>query len=311
MLKLKTRNVRLPTVLVPFGGPLIDDGAQDIFLYLRPESNGVLVESILFKVVRQNRLYREKCELVYLANIPGDFIIKNKIIEQHYHLKIHFARRGKKAFTPSMQQSFEKYFNMPFARSKIVGSFTALRILNLDYEELFKLWVPVYDLAIIHGQTIKRVNDLFIVNYDIPAILHRNSRKTDIATMLFRSYLSQQEFHHMVEDMRKLLVRERVIQADRPLARTFHYSRGPFEQILDGIGYLYSKDAQHLPLQSISFAHFLVKNGYHKHDILQIIRNPIVNFETDNGGIIEENIFSYTSEDTFAQALNKFKSVKR
>jgi hypothetical protein len=262
-------------------------------------------------VVRENRLYREKCKIVYLANIPGDFIIKNKIIEQHYSLKIFFARYGKKAFTPAMQEIFQKEFEIPFARANIVGSFTALKIFKISYEELFKLFVPLHDLAIIHGQVIKRIKDLFIVNCDIPAILHKNSRKTDIAVMIFRSYLNSEEFHHMVDDMRRMLIKDGIVREDRPLGRTFHYSRGPFEQILDGIGYLYSPEPQHLPLESISFAFYLMENGYSKHEILKILRNPIMEFKSNHGEVVEENIFSHTTDDSYAAALSKYQTAKK
>jgi len=304
MIKLSLKNVRLPTILIQFQGPILIPGAQDIFLYLRPETNGLLVESMLFRVLK---LYSAKCQVVYLANVPGDFIVKNKIIEQHYAVKINFAKRGKKAFTPAMRQEFEKYFGISFKSAKIIGAFKALEILSLSEEELFRLWVPPENYTQIHGQSIKQNGDYFIVNYDIPAILHKNSRKMDIAVMIFRSFLGIKEFHHMVKDMRKKLIDEKVITPDRPLARTFHYSHGPFEQILDGIGYLYTENGKHLPLESISFFAFLIKNNCTNQEVLKAVKNPLMKFKINSRKIIEENIFSYTTDDTYADALEKFK----
>jgi hypothetical protein len=305
MRRYKTAHVRTPTVLIPYGGPSLEPGAQDIFLYLRPETNGVLVESLLFHVIKSEK-YADKCVVVYLANMPGDFIVKNRIIEQHYAIKIKFARLGKIAFTRAMQEKFEQFFLVPFHEAKIIGAFTMMRLLNISYEELFKLWVPPHHFAVINGQTIKKFDDYFIVNYDIPAILHRNSRKTDSAVMIFRSFLSRTEFHYMVEDMRQLLVEENIIAADRPLARTFHYSMGPFEQILDGIGYLYNENAQHLPLDEINFCAYLLKHGIKKETIIKSIRNPIMQFRINENEIIEENLFIFTRDENYSSALDKY-----
>jgi hypothetical protein len=305
MRKIITKNVRLPSIIIPYAGPILELGAQDVFLYLRPESNGVLIESLLMRVIKSD-MYSKKCSVVYLANMPGDFMIKNRIIEQHYSLKIRFARLGKIAFTRAMQEKFEKIFLISFREAKIIGALAALRLFNLSYEELFKLWVPPHHFAIIDGQTIKKYDGHYIVNYDIPAILHRNSRRTDFAVMLFRSLLTRTEFHYMVEDMHNQLVAENIIKTDRPLSRTFHYSAGPFEQILDGIGYLYDQEARHLPVESISFFAYLLDHGVTKEAIMKAMKNPIMQFRGADNEVFEENLFSYTIDETFKGALEKY-----
>jgi hypothetical protein len=304
--KYITKNVRLPKVLIPYPGPILTPGAQDVFLYLRPESNGVLVESLLFRVFK-SQTYSQKFAVVYLANMTGEFVVKNRIIEQHYALKIKFARFGKAAFTRTMQENFARRFGIPFRDAKIVGSFGADRLLGMSYEDLFRLWVPPENYAVIAGQNIKKYDEYFIVNYDIPAILHKNSRRTDFAVMICRSLLSRPEFHELVTEMQRRLVEEGVIPEDRPLTRTFHYSTGPFEQILDGIGYLFDAQINHLPLQSISFAAYLIRNGVGKETILRAVRNPILRFRDPDGSVFEENLFTYTMDETYPGALEKFR----
>jgi hypothetical protein len=305
MRKYITQNIRLPKVLIPYTGPLLTPGAQDVFLYLRPEVNGVLMESLLFRVFK-SQTYAQKFSVVYLANMTGDFVVKNRIIEQHYALKIRFARFGKICFTRSMQAAFERAFGTPFRDAPIIGSFAVDRVLGLSYEDLFRLRVPPEDFAVIAGQTIKRSGGSFIVNYDIPAILHKNSRRTDFAVMICRSLLSQSEFQELVDEMRRRLVTEGVIPADRPLARSFHFSSGPFEQILDGIGYLFDESIQHLPLPSLSFAAYLGEHGISQETIRRAIRNPIMRFRRADGTLFEENLFTYTIDETYHGALVKF-----
>ena len=99
---------RLPSILVPYPGPRVESDVQDIALYLRPESNGVLVESTIMRVITSG--YRQNTRMVYLANIPGDFVVARRVVERHYRLKIQFARSGKDAFTPQMQRRFERAF---------------------------------------------------------------------------------------------------------------------------------------------------------------------------------------------------------
>jgi len=303
---LGKRRVRLPTILIPFPGPQCESGSQDIFLYLRPESNGVLVESLLFRVIKDTSTYCEKCQIVYLANIPGDFIVRHRIIQQHNAVKIRFAKLGKKAFTPDMRKKFTEQFKLLFRNAPIIGAFSALKRLKLQYEDLFKIWVPPENYTMICGQSIKLYRGYFIVNYDIPALLHKNNRKTDIAVMIYRSRLNKQEYHTMVEEMGEKLVAENVVTAGRPLARTFHYSNGPFEQILDGIGYLYDNKGSHLPLSCLSFMKYLLEHGFSQERILHTIKNPIMRFRTEKG-IIEENIFSMTKDSTYKEASDIFR----
>jgi hypothetical protein len=301
------QKVRLPTILIPYPGPLLEPGIQDIFLYLRPESNGVLVESMLFRVIKGNSIYCKKCHIVYLANIPGDFILKKKIVEQHYAVKIRFARLGKRAFTPQMREKFSNLFQIPFKQAPIIGAFAALRRFKMHNEDLFKIWVPPENFKVIYGQSIKLFRGYFIVNYDIPALLHKNSRKTDIAVMICRSGLSKEEYHTLVQEMGERLIEEKVIARDRPLTQTFHYSRGPFEQVLDGIGYLYDSRGTHLPLSSLSFMRYLLQNGCTQEQVLDVLRNPIRYFRTPNG-IIEDNIFSISDDATYKEALQLFRN---
>ena len=307
LIALKTN----PTVIIPFKPASDFNECQDIFVSLRPETNGVLVESIILKIITGNPLYCANIEIVYMANIPGGFISTNKLIEQHYAVKIIFAQKGKSAFTPYMKNIFTSYYNTQFKDANIIGAFDALKRLQISRDELFKLWVDEEDMLVINGQTIKRIkeHDLFILNYDIPYILSKNTEKTDIAVMVFRSRLPINGFFNMITIMGNSLAREGVIKNSNTLSRAVHYSKSPFDQILDAEGFLFDTDASHIPLSRITFFSFLLAKGLTEQQILNTLINPIMKFEIAPGIFIEDDILEYTVFDTYEKAFEKLDSA--
>ncbi len=300
---------RVPTVIIPYKWPVTEPSQQDIFVYLRPETNGVRVESLLFGIIRKEPLYRENITVAYLANFPGDFILRNKIIEQHYADRIYFTRKGKKAFTPHMRKAFEEYFHTDFESAQIMGAFEALHKGTWGRDELFRLWVDPTDVCTVNSQTIKRLGDIYIVNYDIPALLHKNNERTDVAVMIFRSNLSAPAFSDLVNDFRRGLVEGGVLSAETPLAHALHYSKSPFEQILDAEGYLYSQSGSHVPFEQVRYAEWLHRQGVSYDSIRAILHHPIMQFRAESGEIIEEHLFVYTAGDTFEMAFAKLSSA--
>ncbi|MEW5817752.1 MAG: hypothetical protein AB1798_20450 [Spirochaetota bacterium] len=296
---------REPTVIIPYPGPCSDGECQDVFVVLRPEANGVMVESTLLKVVNNHPDYKNNIRFIYLANIPGDFIVKNRIVEHHYIDKLYFCTKEKRAFTPGMKKKFEDYFHLSFEQAYVIGAFTAMKELGMSYNELFNLRVSSCDMVEINGQNVKKYGKTFIINYDIPAILHKNNNRTDIAVMIFRTQLNYPSIHQLIGEMGRALIEADILDPEKPLSRIFHYSKGPFGQIRDAIGYLYNDKNEHLPLQAMTFSNFLIKKGISVKQIMGIINNPIMQFITPNGDIIEENLFVYTKDDTFASSHAK------
>ncbi|TVQ36651.1 MAG: hypothetical protein EA384_13925 [Spirochaetaceae bacterium] len=299
----------LPTVLVPYCGPEPDSDIEDIFVYMRPETNGVLGESTILRVIERCPEYRVDIRLVYLANLPGDFILSHHIIERHYATRLHFAVLGKSACTPGMRREFETHFGEPFDGAPIVGSFEALRLLQLSPDELFNTWVDLKELLFVSGQTIKKIRGYFVMNYDLPALLHKNNRSTDIAVMVFRTRTGYEYFAGLVERMRKSLIAEGLIRPHFHTGRAFHYSKSPFEQILDGLGYLYARGAAQVPLEQVSFCSYLLDRGVSMPVILGAVRNPVALFGLEDGSVLEENLMSYTFHDSYDLAYRKFCSM--
>lgn len=299
-----------PTLLVPYAGPDASGNTFDVYMYLRPETNGVLTESIIMKTIVSDTRWKEGVKLVYMANYPGDFIQTRHLVEHHYRLKIHFAKNGGSIFTPGMRRAFEDHFHQSFEAGKVLGSYDALAHLGWDEEELFAYRVEEEDMLVVLGQNIKRHKDIWIVNYDIPAILHRNTFDTDIAVMVFRVGLKWEEFQTLVDSMSEHLIKAGVLAPHTAPSRAFHHSKSPWEQLLDGIDFLWGVDVSDGGAEdNISFGAFLMNDGYSREEIKAIIRRPLVSYQ-DRAGILKEgNIFDICSGMNYRLAEATWKSV--
>jgi hypothetical protein len=301
---------RSPQILVPLKPLTGSFQGQDIVLYLRPESNGVQVESVLFRVFSKSA-WKKRLTLAYFANLPGEFILHHRIVEHHYASRLDFAARGKIAFTPQMRQTFERFFGLPYDKAQIYGSFEALQLLKLSAEELFQLWVPVYDILEIEGQLVKRLPDnKFIINYDIPALLHKNHAGTDVAVLVVRTDLDYDGFRPVVEEVRSSLIEAGLLDPTKTERRVFHYSKGPFEQLLDGLGYIWKTPTEPASLFELSFGAYLAQRGWTEKALLHRLRHPITWFYDSNGALVEQNIFAYTLFDDYQTALQKISTSK-
>ena len=281
-----------------------------MFLYLRPEANGVEVESTILRVVEHCGEYRRNLFLVYLANIPGQYIVENHLIERYYQVQLAFAVHGKKLFTAGMHEAFRRQFGERPEEAPIVGSFEALRRLGLRPDELFEVWVPAEDLLSIHGQTVKRYRGYYIVNYDIPALLHKNTRDTDIAVMLFRTALGWEFFSRLAREMETALAERGFLGNKRHPRRLFHYSRGPLQQLVDGWCYLCGPDGGLSGIGATSFARYLERNGVTEPEIRYLLSRPIALFADDSGVLREENAFQYTEGERYPDALARLRTMR-
>ncbi len=308
-MKAETLN-RSPQVLVPYPGPSRDSGVQDVFLYLRPEANGVEVESTILRVIERCPEYRRSIFLVYLANVPGDFIVNRHLVERYYRVQLAFAVHGKSLFTAAMRAEFTRRFGEPFEGAPIIGAFEALRVLKMRPDELFDVWVDEAELLALHGQTIKRYRGHYIVNYDLPALLHKNNRGTDIAVMVFRTELGWDHFASLAAGMEEALAERGFLDRKRHVRRLFHYSRGPFQEIVDGWCYLCGLDGELLGLDQTSFGWYLLENGVEERDLQRLLTHPIALFEGEEGSLLERNIFQLTAGDSYSEALTKLRGIR-
>ena len=80
----------LPTVVLPLSGECDRPHCQDIFVYLRPESNGIVVESAIMRAISRRKEMEERIRLVYLANLPGGFLSRSRVIASETHASTSF-----------------------------------------------------------------------------------------------------------------------------------------------------------------------------------------------------------------------------
>ena len=303
-------NFRELTIVVPFSEKCTAAKCQDIFIYLRPETNGVRAESAIMQGVTSTGEFRKHIELAYLANLPGDFLIRKGVVKNHYKTRILFAYYGEKIFTPYMKQEFKNFFGAGIEEATVVGAYKALEIMKLSTDELFDLWVPMEDMLQVNGQTIKRIGDMFVINNDIPSILDRNNNKADIAVMIFRTDYFGQAFHDVILRMTDILIAEGILDSRSKFSHVFHYSKGPFEQILDAVGFLYDEEGNHLPLEKIRFYRYLKKRGFDSKKIEHALKDPIFQFSFDDDICVEDSIFDRTENLGYPESLKVIKSAK-
>lgn len=299
---------RKPAILVPFSSSESADSCRDIFVYLRPETNGIEVESLIMQAIQAEKL-KENVSLAYLANLPGDFISSKGLIEHHYRIRLLFAAKGKTLFTQHMKKVFKSHFRCSFDKADILGPYEAMKRLGVDEETLFKTWVKPSNMLNINGQSIKKIKDFFVLNYDIPAILNKNNMDTDIAVMIFRCCRRDENIHFMIDAIESQLKSKGIVNVLHPSSRIFHYSKGPFEELLDCSGFLYNREMESIPLDQVTFGRFLIEHGISLEQIKGALYHPIMYFKKADGDFVENDIFSYTLDLSYEEALERFNSA--
>ena len=81
---------------------------------------------------------------------------------------------------------FEEHFKVNIDEANIVGAFEAIIELQISIRELFNIFVENDDFLRFYGQTVKKINNLYIVNYDLPAILGEYNDKTNVFIIVIR-----------------------------------------------------------------------------------------------------------------------------
>lgn len=249
-------------------------------IYVRPESNNVSYEAEILSGIRK------MAEVIYLANLNGGFIQDRGILLNHYVAQFKFAaapREGMVAF-PEIRERFERHFGLRAAEARIIGSLEAVVEKGFGVEALFELVVPDEDFLNCYGQTFKRVGEYFIVNYDLPAVVERYTRKSNVFCVLVRLRDASPTFYH---DLNQSIYEAIVSSPNTPvifgvkmesllwserIRRTYHISTNNLMAMFDMADFIFRQDGTNLPVTETPLGLKLLSSGYVDEALLEKIR---------------------------------------
>jgi len=143
-------------------------------IHVRPKTNIVSYERDILLAITQSYTISQFTlpQYLYMANITGTLFEQNQLVINHNPVRYEFAVYGKELLGryPEMVERFENKFKTKFDDAKIIGSFEALKIMNVSPKDLMQKLVPEENYIKMYGQTIKKIDDYFVINYDVPGI---------------------------------------------------------------------------------------------------------------------------------------------
>jgi hypothetical protein len=283
-------------------------------IYVRPQTNLVSFENAILKGVQSY------ADIIYLANINGKIFINNALILDHYSCEYKFSIFAKQEIAkyPEMINKFEEYFKVKFDDAKIVGSFDAMLLLGYDPQSLFELYVEKWDFLKFYGQTIKKIDEFYIVNYDMPAIIQNYDAKTNI----FVTAISLKDENITFKELNESIISEiknskNIDPCEKILCdsyerakRTFHLSRNHIKAMFDMSDFIFRNDGKQILLDETPLGKILIeKNILSLKDLVRLKSYPIVYV---NQGKHKKliNIVEEGKNKNIDETIEFFKSIK-
>lgn len=285
-----------PDVLIPYSMDPHGLGESSVTLIsVRPETNTVNYEASILRSIRKY------ADVVYLASLSGSLVNKKAIVASHYSSQLQFAINGKKELSryPEMKRLFREKFMVEFEAAPIIGPFEALLDYRLkrDADELFETFVPENDFLEMYGQTVKKIGDYYVINYDMPAVITRHHENTAVFNIAVRMKSISYRFsgiHHLIyENMRKskstLLIdsekRKEMAWYNR-VRRTYHISRSHIEAMFDLKDYVFVNDTARIKYKDTPLGRKLLDEWGFEEDRLEkcmqrLKENPMVYLKED------------------------------
>jgi hypothetical protein len=291
-----------PDVLIPYSATADMERLKDSSISLisvRPETNKVNYEATIVQSVAPY------AEAVYLANLSGELINNRAIVACHYSSQLQFAigAKDEMARFPEMVARFEEKFKVNFMEAPIIGSFEALLDYRLreDADDLFATMVPDSDFLDMYGQTIKRIDGYYVMNYDMPAIITRHHEDTAMFILAVRLKDKATRFsnlHHLIYD--NMLKNEKVeiigpqerkrlqLEWYDQIRRTFHISRSHIEAMFDLTDYVFKNETERIAYADTPLGQKLISMGIIPEDQLekrlhQLKDAPLVYIHQEDG----------------------------
>ena len=287
-----------------------------ILVYVRPESNEVNYEKSIIKGLSQFG------DVVYLANLNGRIFIRDAIITAHYSSEYRFSIYSKREMRnyPEIIEKFEKYFNVKFEDANIIGPFDAILKLGVSDEELFNRIVGKDDFLRFYGQTIKKMDQYYVVNYNIPYLIKKYNPQSNIFVIAIR--LNSEDIHYMeinqsiFEQMqinKNTIVDENILKSmdwNEKIKRTYHVSRNHLTATFDMLDYIIRNNGSHLDISETPFGLKLIDEyGFEKADIL-MMKDKHIFYINDNKGRRLVNILYEADNLSVDNCVSMLKSIE-
>lgn len=245
------------------------EGTAYALVYVRPETNRLFYEGEILSAVRG------RAEVAYMANLNGRVFVDDGILEAHFASQFRFAADPAACLAeyPEIAAAFEDHFGLPAAEADIVGSLRAVAEGLFTGEGLFNDIVPSADFLTCYGQTFKRVDGHYVVNYDLPAITGRYTPEANVFCVLVRAEDAPEDFY---VDLNRAIFEEMVSRPETPLVmgdkfaglawservrRTYHVSSNRLMAMIDMADFVYADEERRLDVAETPLGATLVSGG--------------------------------------------------
>jgi hypothetical protein len=252
-------------------------------VYVRPETNEIHYEkSIILGIM-------PFADVVYLANLNGRLFIKDALILEHYSSQYKFAIYAKEEMAkyPEMVNEFENYFGVKFEKAKIIGAFEALLRMEITDEGMFNKIVIGKNFHRFYGQTIKKIENYYVVNYDIPAIIKRYVPQANVFALAIRfrtddvNFLSvNQSIFEQIKSNHAEIISEaklKKLEWNEQIKRTYHISRNHVMAMFDMMDFIIKVNNTHINFTDTPFGKMLIEDyGFADEELYQLKENPLI-----------------------------------
>ncbi len=269
-----------PDIIINFDHHNIETPAGVV--YVRPESNQVNYEKAILKGVMPY------ADVIYMANLNGSLFIRDALIIEHNSCQYKFAIFGKEEMSKykEMVTQFEAHFNESFYKAKIVGAFEAILALNLSAEKLFNTIVPSDKFLYSHGQTIKKINDIFVINYDLPAIIGKYTPDANVFVIVLKSKGDKFELKNISNSITTMIQTtdygnllddniKQTLMLNEFIRRIYHISRNHFMAMNDMLDFVFLTDCSQIEIEHTPLGKALIESGLTNSQILHLKEYPI------------------------------------
>lgn len=285
-----------PDIIIEYSVKDCYDHSMSV-IYVRPETNAIPYEKSIISGIRPF------ADVVYMANLNGKIFIRDALIFEHYSSQYKFAIYGKDAISkhPEMVKKFENHFNIKFDNAKIIGSFEAIKQLNMTPSELFNTFVDSKDFIRYYGQTIKKIKDIYIVNYDLPELIKIYDTDANVFIIVVRFPSKDFSFTDINKSIREELKKDEhapIIDEDKfkslglneIVKRTYHISSNHITAMFDMTDFVFKKDDTHLSIYETPLGRKIIDKRIATNDQLRNLKNyPLVKIKK-NGSQVLVNI---------------------